>query len=210
MEIYKNLDINDLENEVWKVITDFPDYQISNFGRVKSLKFKKERLLKQQKDSHDYFIIGLSKNGKVKIKYVHRLVFETFVEKLKEGYDAHHINEDKENNIPENLESKQHGKHIENHRKGKKHSEKTKNKMSENHADFKGQNAPMFGKHHSNESKNKMSRHNLHKLPYQKHIDICIDIEKGIYTQVEMAKKHGVDQTTISKIKTNLIKNENK
>ncbi len=33
--------------EEWKVIENYPDYSISNLGRVKSLKFNKERILKQ-------------------------------------------------------------------------------------------------------------------------------------------------------------------
>lgn len=38
-----------------------------------------------------------------------------------------------------------------------KRSEETKRKMSDNHADFSGENNPLFGKHHSEETKNKMS-----------------------------------------------------
>lgn len=32
--------------EVWKTIEDYPDYQVSNLGRVKSLRFGKERIIK--------------------------------------------------------------------------------------------------------------------------------------------------------------------
>jgi len=41
--------------------------------------------------------------------------------------------------------------------KGKHLSEKSKQKMSDNHADVSGENNPMFGKYHSDESKQKMS-----------------------------------------------------
>lgn len=34
IEIYKNLDREDLNGEIWKTIKSFPDYQISNLGRV--------------------------------------------------------------------------------------------------------------------------------------------------------------------------------
>jgi len=40
--------------------------------------------------------------------------------------------------------------------KGKKHSEATKKKMSENHADFSGEKSPMFGKPMSNITKEKI------------------------------------------------------
>ncbi len=38
MEAYKNLNLQNLENEIWKVIKEYPDYQVSNLGRVKSFK----------------------------------------------------------------------------------------------------------------------------------------------------------------------------
>ena len=38
MEIYKNLDLNNLDDEIWKEVKDFEDYSVSNFGRIKSFK----------------------------------------------------------------------------------------------------------------------------------------------------------------------------
>jgi len=32
IEIYKNLNLQDLNGEIWKEIGDFEDYQMSNFG----------------------------------------------------------------------------------------------------------------------------------------------------------------------------------
>jgi len=44
MEIWQNIDINDLEGEIWKEIKDYEDfYKISNFGRVKRLQKYVER-----------------------------------------------------------------------------------------------------------------------------------------------------------------------
>lgn len=40
---------------------------------------------------------------------------------------------------------------------GKHHSEESKKRISDNHADFSGEKHPMFGKHHSEETKKKMS-----------------------------------------------------
>ena len=37
-----------------------------------------------------------------------------------------------------------------------KHSEETRRKISKNHADFSGENHPMYGKHHSEKTKQKM------------------------------------------------------
>ena len=44
--------------------------------------------------------------------------------------------------------------------KGYKHSEETRKKMREHHADFSGKNHPMYGKHHSEEWKRKMRGEN--------------------------------------------------
>ena len=44
-----------------------------------------------------------------------------------------------------------------NHFYGKKHTEESKLKISEHHADFSGENHPMYGKHHTEESRRKMS-----------------------------------------------------
>ncbi len=222
MKIFENLDINDLNGEIWKIIEDFPDYFVSNFGRIKSFKRyngTNKRILTQIKNNSGYFYIHLSKNGEEKPKLVHRLVFEAFIGKLEEDCDAHHIDEYKENNIPKNLESKPHGKHMADHHKGKvfseehkkkisknhvgmigkHHSEKTRNKMSENHVG-------MIEKHHSEESKKKISENNPNKLTNQKIIDIQIDIEKEKLSQRELAKKHGVCRYTIWRIKNGKLK----
>jgi len=209
--IYENLDINNLENEIWKVVEGYEDYAVSNLGRIKS--FKKwhginERILKQCKDSDDYFIVDLYKNKKGKSKRVHRLVHEAHKEKLEEGYNAHHINEDREDNNFENLKSVSESEHQNLHHIGKYRSEETKNKMSENHADFKGKKHPLFGKHHSKETKLKMSEkqkgeksHN-HKLTEEQVIQIKLLLREGILTQKEIAYMFDVSRTTISDIKT--------
>jgi len=36
MEVYENLDLEDIDGEIWKQIKDYPDYKISSLGRVKS------------------------------------------------------------------------------------------------------------------------------------------------------------------------------
>jgi DNA-binding CsgD family transcriptional regulator len=184
MKIYENLDIQELNGEIWKDILDYEDdYQVSNFGRVKSLKFGKERILKQYKDISEYFKVDLCKNGISKPKLVHRLIYETFKEKLEEGYDAHHINENKECNFVENLESKPHSEHLKDHHIGKHHSEKIKKKMSENHTDFRGKNNPN------------------HKLTEEQVIQIKLLLKEEILTQQEIADRFGVSISTISKIK---------
>jgi len=214
MAIFENLDLQDLENEIWKDILDYEgDYQVSNFGRIKSLKFRKERILKQNKNG-EYFFIDLWKNGEKKFKLVHRLVYEAHIGKLEEGYDAHHINGDEEDNFVENLESKEHSKHLRDHNIGKHFSEEHKKKLSKNHANFKGENHYFYGKHHSEKTKIKISRYkkgennpNYGKgISNQKIIDIQSDIKEGILTQIEISKKYNISQSTVSNIKNNKLR----
>jgi hypothetical protein len=178
MKMYENLDISNLDGEIWKNIKDYKGlYQVSNFGRVKSLKFEKEIILKQQKNKNGYFRICLYKNGKFKHKLVHRLVYETHKGNLEKGNVIHHINKNKEYNFIENLESKECGKHTEYHNDGRKHSEETRRKISKSH-----------------------------RLPNQKITDIETDIKIGKLTRIEMIKKHNISQSTISRYKNLILK----
>lgn len=99
--------------EVWKDITGYEGlYQISNFGRVKSLerldaaKHKlPERILKQKKEKLGYCRVFLCRNGDIKCISVHRLVAEAFVErKVKTDNIVNHLDNDPSNNRADNLE----------------------------------------------------------------------------------------------------------
>lgn len=126
MKIYENLDINDLDGEIWKVIQDFPDYCVSNLGRIKS--FKKcrginQKILKLCKNKIEYLFIRLSQNKKIKNKNVHILVYETFYnDKLKLNECIHHKDENKQNNYYENLEKMTKFDHNSFHHKGENNS----------------------------------------------------------------------------------------
>ena len=65
--------------EKWKIIEDFEDYCISDLGRIKSFKFKKEKILKGS-FSHGYPIIMLSKKGQKKTFVIHILVAKIFLD----------------------------------------------------------------------------------------------------------------------------------
>jgi hypothetical protein len=53
--------------EIWKDIEGFPDYQVSNLGRVKSFKCGKEKILNGSKQK-GYMFVVLSENKMVKHK----------------------------------------------------------------------------------------------------------------------------------------------
>ena len=92
-------------NEIWKDILGYEGlYQVSNLGRVKSLKYGKEKILKPRKNTKGYLSIKLYKNGLKKTYYVHRLTAQTFIPNPNDLTEINHKDEDKENNRVENLE----------------------------------------------------------------------------------------------------------
>ena len=110
--------------EIWKDIKDYEGlYQISNYGRVKSLITNK--ILKQTKFSCGNYVVELCKNKTHSKKLVHRLVAETFIPNPENKPQVNHIDEDKTNNRVENLEwntakeNTNHGTCIERRRKKK-------------------------------------------------------------------------------------------
>ena len=100
--------------EVWKDIKGYEGlYQISNFGNVKSLcrivkrgtNYKPvcERLLKSSLNKGYAYVI-LSKSGKTKTAWVHRLVAETFIPNPNNLPCINHKDENSSNNNVNNLE----------------------------------------------------------------------------------------------------------
>lgn len=93
-------------NEIWKDILGFEGlYQVSNLGRVKSLKRPyglKEKILKQQLVC-GYYQVHLHKNSIEKKCLVHRLVWIAFNGPIPEGLQVNHINEIKTDNSLSNL-----------------------------------------------------------------------------------------------------------
>ena len=98
------------EIEIWKDVPNYEDYQISNLGRVKSLKRidalgrrVKEKILKLAINHKGYYKVPLCKNSKVRFYYVHRLVWEAFNKQIPENMQVNHINEIKTDNRLSNL-----------------------------------------------------------------------------------------------------------
>ena len=97
--------------EMWKPIKVAEDYEVSNFGRVRSVDRINAkgwrytgRLLKLQKDKKGYLTVGIMVSGKPKTFKVHRLVAFAFLDKVEGKEQINHIDGDKTNNNVMNLE----------------------------------------------------------------------------------------------------------
>lgn len=131
--------------EVWKDIVGYEGkYQVSNIGRVKSLKDNhgnyREKILRSRADKYGYLYVSLCKGGKVKTYKVHRLVAIAFVDGYFEGAVVNHKDECKDNNAWTNLEwcsYEYNNTYNDRHKragdknKGRNHTEESKKKMSE-------------------------------------------------------------------------------
>ena len=104
-----------MRNEEWKDLADYEGlYQISTYGRVKSLHRQvkngdgeitvNERILGWHFTEQNYATVMLSNNGKYKNCKVHRLVASTFIPIIKGKDVINHKDGNKMNNIVDNLE----------------------------------------------------------------------------------------------------------
>ncbi len=115
--IWQNLSLENLEGEIWNPIENYENkYEVSNLGRVKTLKRGRynpllkrdsiflEKILLNQKDKAGYCRVGLYKKGKLKGFTVHRLVAKAFIPNSENKPEVNHVNEIKTDNRAENLE----------------------------------------------------------------------------------------------------------
>jgi len=91
-----------MEEEIWKSITEYPNYEISNLGRVKNI--INNNILKPCLSSSGYFRCTLVKNKINKTFLIHRLVAITFITNLENKPTVNHIDKNKLNNKLNNLE----------------------------------------------------------------------------------------------------------
>lgn len=108
--------VEDLEGEIWKVIPNYPNYSVSNFGRVKShardiLKTKAivgipkaAQILKPTiEERSGYQTVGLSVGSTIISYRVHKLVAEAFIPNPENKPTIDHIDLNKLNNCVDNL-----------------------------------------------------------------------------------------------------------
>jgi hypothetical protein len=99
--------------EEWRPVVGFPGYEVSSFGRVRSLDrisggrhhhAVKGRMLTQTRKPNDgYLSVPLCRNGQQSTINVHRVVSEAFLGPRPADYDTCHNDGDKTNNAVTNL-----------------------------------------------------------------------------------------------------------
>lgn len=102
--------------EIWKDIKGYEGlYQVSNLGRIKSLKREcrhplggqrivNERIMKLERTKWGYLRVHLNNNGVGKKVLVHRLVAQAFIPNSNNYEVVNHKDENPQNNNVENLE----------------------------------------------------------------------------------------------------------
>lgn len=158
--------------EIWKDIEGYEGfYQVSNKGRIRSL----DRIVKSdtrssqflkgsiksliQNKSTNYITVSLTKFGKTKSFYVHRLVAKAFIPNQDNLPQVNHKDESRTNNCVENLEwcdskyNNNYGTKVD-RLIGHYVSDETREKIR--NANMGNKN--WLGKHRSQETKDKISK----------------------------------------------------
>lgn len=104
--------------EIWKTINNYPNYQVSNLGNVRSVYvstdknnryFKKNktnimyRQLRPRYDKDGYIMVCLYKDKKYKNFRLHRLIAEMFIPNPNNYPEVNHEDGNKQNNCVDNL-----------------------------------------------------------------------------------------------------------
>jgi len=143
-------------NEIWLQVIGFEDYHVSNLGRVKSFKCKKEKIL--NKNNSPRYVVTLCREKIKLLRYDYVLVYETFSgDVVVKGECIHHKNENITDNRFENLEKMTKSDHHKLHNTGIKNPAKREDSRLKNSRSH-------IGIKHSDKTKQKQS---LCKLGYR-------------------------------------------
>jgi hypothetical protein len=94
--------MEETDEEIWKPITDFPNYEVSSKGQV--INKNTNKIMKQQTHCSGYLYISLSNNERKNVSCkVHRLVAKTFIDNSENKLTVDHIDKNKQNNCVSNL-----------------------------------------------------------------------------------------------------------
>ena len=90
-----------LKYEMWLPIKNFPNYQVSTFGKIKNI--KTNRQMEPMYNNDGYGTVRLYENNNYKFIKIHRLVAEAFINNPGNKMYVDHIDNDRTNNFIVNL-----------------------------------------------------------------------------------------------------------
>ena len=96
-----------METEIWKSVVGWEDlYEVSNFGNVRTLHYKKPYLMHPVLDAKGYRRVSFTRVNSKKYKRfaVHRLVAQAFIPNPDNLPEVNHKDENRQNNRVDNLE----------------------------------------------------------------------------------------------------------
>lgn len=172
---------------MWKVIENYPRYEISDFGEVRVT--KNNKLLKKSVDARGYYKVTLVNDYERKTVFVHRLVAMAFVSNPNNLSQVNHIDEDKQNNNSDNLEwcdvtyNCNYGtrnQRISDAHKNKTFSAEHMQKLSESQ---RGEKNSMYGRRYEDS-------------PRARAI-ICVETQQEYLTCKEASEKTGISRTSL-------------
>ena len=111
-------------SEEWKAVKGYEGfYEVSTLGNVRSVdryvrksngvwQFRKSRKCRIFEDAWGYLNVKLNKDSVTSTKKVHRIVYETFVGKIPDGYEIDHIDFNRKNNVLGNLTCVTHRENV--------------------------------------------------------------------------------------------------
>lgn len=198
VDVHPIYDFDNLENEKWIDVIGYEKfYSVSNFGRVmakerivkeKNGKIRKKRkhLMRQCIKYGQYYTIGLvDENKKHKTYYTHRLVYESFNGKIKDGNQVDHIDSNPLNNKLENLREVT---PIENYRNqnsiNKRKGKKSHNGVNVKKLDLQGNIIEKYSSIKEAADKNNINKTTLNKYFIGK-INQRLNKKKGYYFERE-------------------------
>ena len=159
--------------EIWKSIKQYPNYEVSNLGRVKRIphKYRKtELILKPQETKNGYLRVNLYKNNRMFHVFIHRLVLGAFQGYNKTKVIVNHRDSNPKNNILTNLEWCTTQENVK------------------------------YSFEHGNKFMTKGEQCSWHKLTEEQVIDIRNRFKIGAHNMRELADYFNVNKTTIWEI----------
>lgn len=123
------------QEEIWKDIEDFPGYEVSNLGNVRSWlrrgvsnELRVEPLILSPGTSgNGYKLVVLTAEGVPYTRMVHQIVAGAFIGERPPGHVTRHLDGNKHNNTAENLA---YGTHSDNRHDAVRHGYKHKKKLT--------------------------------------------------------------------------------